>query len=171
MKHTIIKLDWLNNISNSTLTSNEDVPSVKIEDLENENFMAEKSKNVWVPGRNIVFTSIATSFAEAENAEIIIVGWDKEEAATFPDNSKEFLNTFNNMINEGSPLDIEVKAPLIDLNKQEIVKLGLDLNIPLELSYSCYSGENTHCGTCESCIRRKRAFKQLNIEDPTIYKN
>ena len=74
------------------------------------------------------------------------------------------------MILDGSISDIEVKAPAIDLNKEEIVELGLQLNAPLELSYSCYSGEDIHCGVCESCMRRKRAFKKLNIDDPTSYK-
>ncbi len=170
MEHTVISLDWLGNISNSALNSDKDIPIIENEDLDNPDMMEDTSKSVWVPGRNIVFTSIATSFAEAEDASIIIVGWDKEEAETFPDNSKEFLNSFNNMILDGSISDIEVKAPAIDLNKEEIVELGLQLNAPLELSYSCYSGEDIHCGVCESCMRRKRAFKKLNIDDPTSYK-
>ena len=74
------------------------------------------------------------------------------------------------MILEGSISNIEVKAPAIDLNKEEIVELGLQLNAPLGLSYSCYSGEDIHCGVCESCMRRKRAFEKLNINDPTVYK-
>ena len=170
MKHTVINLDWLACISDSALNSDKDIPTVENEDLDNPSLMEDTSKSVWVPGRNIVFTSIATSFAEAEDASIIIVGWDKEEAETFPDNSKEFLNSFNNMILEGSISNIEVKAPAIDLNKEEIVELGLQLNAPLGLSYSCYSGEDIHCGVCESCMRRKRAFEKLNINDPTVYK-
>lgn len=171
MEHTVINLDWLNNISNSALNSDKDIPVVKDADLDNVDLMENTSKNVWVPGRNIVFTSIATSFAESEDASIIIVGWDKEEAKTFPDNSKEFLLSFNDMINEGTRSNIEVKAPAIDLNKEDIVELGLKLDSPINLSYSCYSGDDIHCGVCESCMRRKRAFKKLNIKDPTVYKH
>ena len=129
----------------------------------------DTASSVWVPGRNIVFTSIATSYAESIGAEIIIVGWDKEEAATFPDNSKEFLESFNNMLNVGSPQNIKIKAPAIDLNKNEIVKLGDEIKAPMELSYSCYTGHEKHCGVCESCMRRKRAFKLADVKDPSEY--
>ncbi|MDR0913347.1 MAG: 7-cyano-7-deazaguanine synthase QueC, partial [Methanobrevibacter sp.] len=162
-KHTIIDLKWLKNLGSSALTSSKELPKLKEEELDNLNLANESAKNVWVPARNVIFTAIALGFAESENAEIIIVGWDKEEAATFPDNSKEFLNQYNKLIAIGSPEDIEIKAPAIDLNKKEIVKLGKKYNAPMELSYSCYNGEDIHCGVCESCMRRKRAFKQTNI--------
>ena len=162
-EHTVIKLPWLAKISNSSLNSNEDIPQVSNEDLDDLEKCRESASSVWVPGRNVVFTAIATSFAESIGAEIIIVGWDKEEASTFPDNSKEFLNAFNVLLDIGSPNDIEIKAPAIDLDKWEIVKLGHDVGAPMELSYSCYSGENKHCGVCESCMRRKRAFIQAGI--------
>jgi len=72
-----------------------------------------------VPGRNIVFTAIATSFAEASGAEKIIVGWDLEEAVTFPDNSKEFLDAYNSVLEIGSIYDIEIEAPLIAKTKKK----------------------------------------------------
>ena len=156
-------------MGNSALTSDTEIPNLVIDDLNNDKIAKNSANKVWVPGRNLVFTSIATSFAEAEGAEIIIVGWDKEEAANFPDNSKEFLNSFNKTIAIGSKDDIEIKAPLIDLNKKEIVELGETLKAPMELSYSCYVGGKIHCGSCESCLRRKRAFKEGKIEDKTIY--
>ena len=109
-------------------------------------------------------TSIAVSYAESIGAEAIIVGWDKEEAATFPDNSKEFLNKFNELIDVGSPDNIKIEAPAIDLTKEEIVKLGIEVGAPMELSYSCYKGGNKPCGVCESCMRRKRAFKKMGLE-------
>ena len=140
-----------------------------MDDLEDSKIAKDSADKVWVPGRNLVFTSIATSFAEAEGAEIIIVGWDKEEAANFPDNSKEFLNSFNKILAIGSKNNIEIKAPLIDLNKKEIVELGRTLKAPMELSYSCYLSGDIHCGTCESCLRRKRAFSEAGIEDKTSY--
>ena len=168
-EHTVIKLPWLAKISNSSLNSNDDIPQVSNEDLDDLEKCKESASSVWVPGRNVVFTAIATSFAESVGAEIIIVGWDKEEASTFPDNSKEFLNAFNVLLDIGSPNDIEIKAPAIDLDKWEIVKLGHDVGAPMELSYSCYSGENKHCGVCESCMRRKRAFIQAGINDLTEY--
>lgn len=168
-EHTIIDLKWLGQISNSSLTSDEEIPQLNEDQLDDLEVCEETASSVWVPARNTVFTAIATAFAESIGAEIIIVGWDKEEAATFPDNSKEFLESFNKLIEVGSPDDIEVKAPAIDLDKDEIVKLGFENDAPMELSYSCYVGEENHCGVCESCMRRKRAFKKAGIKDETKY--
>ncbi|MCF0226187.1 MAG: 7-cyano-7-deazaguanine synthase QueC [Methanobrevibacter sp.] len=170
-EHTVIDLKWLGKISDSSLTSNNDIPELNENELDDLEVCRETAGSVWVPGRNTVFTAIAISFAESINAEIIIVGWDKEEANTFPDNSKEFLESFNKLIKVGSPDNIEVKAPAIDLDKDEIVKLGQKVNAPMDLSYSCYLGEDDHCGVCESCMRRKRAFKKAKIKDKTKYTN
>ena len=168
-EHSVIDLPWLAQISKSTLNTDEDIPEVSEEDLDDMKKSSETASSVWVPARNMVFTSIATSYAESIGAEIIIVGWDAEEAATFPDNSKEFLNAFNELIEIGSPENIKIEAPAIDLNKEEIVELGLEVGAPMELSYSCYAGRDKHCGVCESCMRRKRAFKKLKVEDVTEY--
>ena len=167
--HHVINLDWLSEISTSSLNTAEEIPEVAIDDLDDEKKSSESASSVWVPARNTVFTSIAASYAESIGAEIIIVGWDKEEANTFPDNSKEYMEKFNELFEVGSPIDIEIKAPVIDLDKDEIVKLGSEVNAPMELSYSCYKGTDTHCGVCESCMRRKRGFKKAEIEDLTIY--
>ncbi len=171
IKHTVIQLPWLRKLGKSALTSDTEVPKLKLEQLENKEICDETARKVWVPGRNVVFTAIATSFAEAEGARIIIVGWDLEEAVTFPDNSKEFLKQFNNLLKTGTLEEVQIKAPLIDLNKNQIVKLGDKKNAPLDLSYSCYMGENEHCGVCESCMRRRRAFRESYVEDKTKYLN
>ena len=167
--HEVIDIPWLAQISNSSLNTDEDIPEPSESDLDNLEKSAQSASSVWVPARNMVFTSIAVSYAESIGAEKIIVGWDAEEAATFPDNSKEFLETFNELIDVGSPDKIKIEAPLIELNKEEIVKLGLNIGAPIELSYSCYKGSDKQCGVCESCMRRKRAFKSLGIKDESEY--
>lgn len=169
--HEVIDLPWLSRISTSSLNTSEDIPEVSFEDLDDAEKSSETASSVWVPARNMVFTSIAVSYAESIGAEKIIVGWDAEEAATFPDNSKEFLNTFNELIAVGSPENIKIEAPAIDLTKEEIVKLGVNVGAPMELSYSCYKGGKKHCGVCESCMRRRRAFTQLGIEDLSEYED
>ena len=168
-EHTVIKLPWLSELGRSALTSNNDVPEPGIKELDNMGSSIETALKVWVPGRNIVFTAIANSFCESMGAEIIIVGWDLEEAATFPDNSKEFLKAFNNVLEVGSFDKIKIEAPLIDMNKIDIVKLGNDIGAPMNLSYSCYKGFEDHCGVCESCMRKIRAFTDAKIEDKTVY--
>ena len=170
-EHTVIELPWLSELGRSALTSDAEVPEPAITELDDKDSSIETAIKVWVPGRNIVFTAIANSFAESEGADIIIVGWDLEEAVTFPDNSKEFLNAFNNVLKVGTFDEIKIEAPLINMNKIEIVKFGNDIGAPLNLSYSCYKGFEAHCGVCESCMRRKRAFKKANIEDKTFYMN
>ena len=167
--HEVIDLPWLAEISNSSLNTDEDIPELKEEDLDDLNKSQESAINVWVPARNTVFTSIALSYAESIGADAIIVGWNGEEGATFPDNSKEYMEKFNELIDVGSPEKIKIEAPLIDLNKEEIVTLGLEFGAPMELSYSCYKGEEKQCGVCESCMRRKRAFKNLGIKDKSEY--
>lgn len=171
IQHTVIELPWLKKLGKSALTSDVEIPKLKAEQLDDKKICDETARKVWVPGRNVVFTAIATSFAEAEDAEIIIVGWDLEEAVTFPDNSKEFLNAFNNVLEIGTLESVKIEAPLIELNKNEIVKLGDKINAPMNLSYSCYLGEEEHCGVCESCMRRRRAFKESSVEDYTHYIN
>jgi len=169
MKHVIIDLPWLKKISNSSLTTDNEIPQIEENELDNYDVAIKSAKSVWVPARNTVFCSIALAYAESIGAEIIIVGWDYEEAKTFPDNSKEYLNTFNETIKYGSFDNIEIKAPLIDMDKIGIVKKGKEVNAPMDLSYSCYSGTDKHCGVCESCKRRKRAFINANINDDTTY--
>lgn len=162
--HEVIDLPWLSKISNSSLNSDEDIPELEESDLDDLKKSSESASNVWVPARNTVFVSIALSYAESIGADIIIVGWNGEEGATFPDNSKEYMDKFNELIGVGSPEKIRIEAPAINMDKEEIVKLGVDTGAPMELSYSCYKGESEPCGVCESCMRRKRAFKKMGIE-------
>ena len=169
MKHIVIDLPWLKEISNSSLTTDKSIPQPSDNDLDDYDKSIETAKSVWVPARNTVFCSIALSYAESIQAKIIIVGWDYEEAVTFPDNSKEYLKSFNETVKYGSFDDIEIKAPLIDMTKEDIVKKGHEVNAPMNISYSCYVGCDTHCGVCESCKRRKRAFTRANVTDYTEY--
>ena len=162
--HEVIDLPWLSNISTSSLNTDADIPELGEDDLDDLDKSSETASSVWVPARNTVFTSIALSYAESIGAEIIIVGWNGEEGATFPDNSKQYMEKFNELIDVGSPDKIRIEAPAIDLNKEEIVELGIKVGAPMELSYSCYKGDDKPCGVCESCMRRKRAFEKLNIK-------
>ena len=170
IEHTVMDLTWLGKLGKSALTVHDkEVPQLESDKLDDKETCDETARKVWVPGRNVVFTAIATAFAEAEDAEKIIVGWDLEEAVTFPDNSREFLEAFNQTLEIGTLEGVQIEAPVIDLNKNEIVELGEKVHAPMELSYSCYMGEEKHCGTCESCMRRKRAFEMANIEDRVPY--
>ena len=159
--HEVIDLPWLSKISDSSLNTDDEIPEPSESDLDDLEKSSETASSVWGPARNTVFTSIALSYAESIGAEIIIVGWNNEEGATFPDNSKEYLEEFNELIKVCSPEKIRIEAPCIDLNKEELVELGVKVGAPMKLSYSCYKGEDEPCGVCESCVRRNRAFKKV----------
>ncbi|MDI6842373.1 MAG: 7-cyano-7-deazaguanine synthase QueC [Methanothermobacter wolfeii] len=168
IEHRVIELPWLGELGGSVLTDDGELPSPG--DLDDVEECLETARKVWVPGRNIVFTSVGVSFAEALDADAVIVGWDREEAATFPDNSREFLEAFNSLLGIGTLRGVRVIAPVIDMTKKEIVEAGMEIDFPFELTYSCYTGEDVHCGVCESCLRRRRAFELAGAEDPTEYR-
>ncbi|HIQ32011.1 MAG TPA: 7-cyano-7-deazaguanine synthase QueC [Methanothermococcus okinawensis] len=177
-EHKVIKLPFLKDFGGSALTERDrSVPELKEEDLDNLEITMETMRSVWVPGRNIVMFSIASSFAESLGGGEVYTGLNKEEGTTFPDNTLEFVNRFNHLLEYGTIRDVKLVAPLYNLDKVEIVKYGRELEEKLgvevlKYSYSCYhdNGEDfLHCGTCESCVRRKRAFKEAGVEDPTKY--
>jgi 7-cyano-7-deazaguanine synthase len=100
--------------------------------------------------------------------ELITVGFDAEEAATFPDNSSEFVERFNRVLEYGTLKPPAIDAPLINLDKIGIIRLGVAINAPLGMSWSCYESGDLPCGVCESCLRRARAFAEVGVEDPGL---
>ena len=117
--------------------------------------------SVWVPNRNAVFISIAASFAEALRDEVVVVGFNAEEAREFPDNTAEFVQRANRMLGYSTLTGVSVVAPLAELNKTEILRLGLQLDAPLQDIYPCYAGGEQLCGRCRSCLRLKRAMASV----------
>lgn len=162
IKHECITLDWLKNITHTSLVSGDKIPTLEENELDNTNSTIESMKNVWVPNRNGLFINIAAAYADALEIKYIIIGANKEEAQTFSDNSIEFITSTNNTLKTSTNYDISVIAPLIEFNKKEIVKKGVELNIPFEYINSCYNNNQKHCGNCESCLRLKRALQQGN---------
>ena len=165
IEHKIIDLYWLKDISNSSLNSSETVPDIKIADLDNLEVTQKTADKVWVPNRNALFVNIAASFAEASGYETIIIGANKEEGQTFKDNTNEFISAVNNLFNYSVNKEIRLAAPLIEMTKEDIVKAGIENNVPFKYIYSCYVNGNKHCGKCESCLRLKRALEQNNRYD------
>ena len=124
--------------------------------------------STYVPSRNIIFLSIAASFAESINASAIFIGAHTEDYSGYPDCRKSFFDAFKKAIKKGTKAGTKIKlyTPLIDKNKKEIIRLGRTLNVPFRFTWSCYNGLNKPCGVCDSCFFRKKAFKELNIKDP-----
>ena len=112
--------------------------------------------------------NIAGSFAESRECDYLVVGFNGEEAGTFPDNSLAYVQAMDNAFSYSTQNGVKVLAPLIELGKTEIVRRALKAKAPLEYSWSCYHGEEIPCGKCESCVRRARAFKNVGIKDPLL---
>ena len=153
IKHKVIVLDWLKDITHTSLVSNDQIPEGN-----GLNDLTESAKNVWVPNRNGLFLNIAGSFADSEDYDYILIGANKEEGETFPDNTQMFLDRINLEFEYSTRKQPRVVAPLINSDKNDIVRLALENEIPLEFVMSCYAGGTKHCGKCESCVRLKNAL-------------
>jgi len=162
IEHKVIKLDWLKEITNTSLVNTaQNLPQLDAQQLDNLEAAEKSAKNVWVPNRNGVFINIAASYADSMDIKYIIFGANREEAATFPDNSEEFIEKINRSLAFSTLVKAEVVAPLAACDKKQIVKSGVENKIPFNLIRSCYTDNDLHCGRCESCLRLKRALKEV----------
>lgn len=165
IEHKIITLDWLKEISTSSLNTNEEIPELTKDSLNDKTITESSAKSVWVPNRNALFINIAACFCDANNYNSIIIGANKEEGETFKDNSSQFIEAINESLKNSTNNNVKVLAPLINYTKEEIVKIAIEKEIPFKLLYSCYSNKEKHCGKCESCLRLKRALELNNRQD------
>jgi len=165
-KRFVADIDHLRKIGASSLTDR-NIPV--------ENFDAKSSgiPKTYVPFRNANILSIAVSWGETTGAESIFVGMMEEDSAGYPDCTEEFIEAFNSLIKIGTRPETEIKlvAPLIHMSKGDVVRKGIELGAPFDLSWSCYKNEDKACGVCESCVLRLNGFKDAGIEDPIIYIN
>lgn len=122
-----------------------------------------------VPFRNAILLSIAVAHAASIGAEAVFYGAQGSDAPFYPDCREPFFKAFQRAARLGTGSEIRVDAPLHGLGKSEVVALGSRLGVPYGLTWSCYLGGERHCGRCESCLNRKRAFEEAGVEDPTEY--
>ena len=163
IKHQVIELNWLAEITETALVNYEkEIPKLRVDELD-DTFGAAKTsaEAVWVPNRNGIFINIAAAFAESFEARCIVTGFNIEEGATFPDNSPAFVDTVNKCLKFSTLYKPEVISYTSKLNKKEIALLGKKLNIPFNLIWSCYFGGAEMCGECESCLRLNRAMEGI----------
>jgi len=152
-----------------------------------DDYSVETQKVTVVPNRNMVMLSVAASYAIAYGCDEIWYAAHKGDRATYPDCTNEFVHKMNLVLYEGNYDRVKIVAPFIDKGKHEIVKIGSEIGMPFELTWSCYdpvidiSGDKivnrsymvgvnaSHCGVCGTCRERKMAFKIAGVEDPTRY--
>jgi 7-cyano-7-deazaguanine synthase len=124
----------------------------------------------YVPFRNAHFLSVAVSWAEVLGASRIYIGAVEQDSSGYPDCRPAYYQAFNQVIKLGTKDGgIGIVTPLIGLRKSEIVRLGLELGAPFDLTWSCYSREDSACGVCDSCVLRLRAFRDAGSVDPIPY--
>jgi 7-cyano-7-deazaguanine synthase len=124
----------------------------------------------YVPFRNAHFLAVAVSWAEVLGATKIYIGAVEQDSSGYPDCRPAYYQAFNQVIKTGTKEGtIEIVTPLIGLRKAEIVRLGLELNAPFDLTWSCYSRQDRACGVCDSCVLRLRAFATAGVNDPILY--
>jgi 7-cyano-7-deazaguanine synthase len=156
--HRAVEIPFLGEITATALVARDrDVPRPARADLDSAR-AHETARAVWVPNRNGIMINIAAGFAESLGADRVVVGFNREEAATFPDNSEAYVAAASAALGLSTLAKVRVVAPTGALDKVAIVRAGRKAGAPIELVWSCYLGEAEHCGSCESCLRLERAL-------------
>jgi 7-cyano-7-deazaguanine synthase len=149
--HRVIEIPWLAAITRTSLVN-------RSARLPRNEMSTASAKAVWVPNRNGVFIEIAAAHAEALGATRLITGFNREEAATFPDNSVPYMKAVSRALSFSTANGVRVVSYTGALDKRGIVRLGRRLQAPLGLVWPCYEGGRAWCRTCESCLRSLRAL-------------
>jgi len=159
-----VSIEHLSLIGGSSLTDK----SVAVTEA---NLNATNIPTSYVPFRNAHLLAIATSWSEVIGGHSIYIGAVAEDSSGYPDCRPEFYEAFERVIEVGTRPDtsIKIETPVITLKKSEIVRRGLELGAPLQLTWSCYLSEEKACGTCDSCALRLRAFREAGVSDPIPY--
>lgn len=140
-----------------------------------ENPVLEGSPEGYIPARNLIFYGLAAYYAELDGSRYLVGGHNGIDPDSFPDASPKFFASLNNVFRmslwsyERSP--VEVVVPLSGKSKEDVLRIGRDLGVPFELTWSCYWDRDVHCGTCVSCRERREAFAAAGMRDPVAYES
>lgn len=168
-QHNVIDVG-LRSLGGSSLTSDSPVPK--------DRSITERSRDIpmtYVPGRNLIFLSLAAAHAEVVGASVIYFGANVVDYSGYPDCRPEFIRAFEAAVQAGTKAGaegkrIEVRVPLLSLSKAEIVRLGSELHVPFQHTHSCYDPIGfVACGRCDSCLIRKQGFAKAGVVDPITY--
>ena len=160
----VISLEHLAQIGGSSLTD----PAIAVTPADLNSRAIPSS---YVPFRNAHLLAAAVSWGEVINASAIYIGAVAEDSSGYPDCRPEFYAAFQSVIDLGTKpdTDIRIRTPVIHMRKAEIIRTGLELGAPLDLTWSCYRASELACGNCDSCALRLRAFRQAGVRDPIPY--
>ena len=184
ISHRVIKsssLDYLGKIVHSpiSLTDTELRKLNSTDDIYEEDISYELAREVWIPCRNAIICLIAAGYASALNIGKCYIGfqhdWKEQELISenrfksYTDSTPDFIHMINKLLMTSLKNKVTIHTPFMYFDSSEMVKLGVELDAPLESTYSCAVGNKKHCGKCEHCIRRKRAYRIVGVNDPTCY--
>ncbi len=160
-----VDISYLADIGGSALTD----PSIEVKDFSPG---ADGIPDTYVPFRNAHLVCIAVSWAEVIGVDSIYIGAVEEDSSGYPDCREEFYRNLGMAIESGTKdnTHIRIVTPVIHKTKSEIVRLGVELAVPFELSWSCYRDNDIACGTCDSCHLRLKAFREASMKDPIEYR-
>lgn len=166
-KRLVISLETLTRIGGSSLTD----AKIDVDTHDSADEISREIPSSYVPFRNAHLLATAVSWAEVIKAQSIYIGAVAEDSSGYPDCRPEFYQAFQETINQGTKPEtqIEIRTPIIHLSKAEIVKRGVELNAPLNLTWSCYTSDDLACGRCDSCLLRLRGFARAGVSDVIPY--
>jgi 7-cyano-7-deazaguanine synthase len=165
VRHTVVELPWYKELGVSALTNeSKQIPTGRKVGIDSEILSVNSAKAVWAPNRNGLFLNIAASYAESLKADLIVPGFNREEAATFPDNSLDFIRSVRKSLVFSTATAVDIQCYTIAMTKLDIVELGCKLRVPFEKTWPCYFAKQLWCGECESCQRAKRAYKLAKVD-------
>jgi 7-cyano-7-deazaguanine synthase len=166
-EHRVIELPFLAAVTRTALVARDrELPALAADQLDEvAGAAAESMRAVWVPNRNGLLLAAAAAIAEGLDATVVIVGFNREEAATFPDNGADFLAATTAALRFSTANGVRVESPTVELDKREVVAEGIRIGAPLPYVWSCYRGQERHCGRCESCLRLFRALDGNGVRE------
>ncbi len=140
-------------------------------DVEDADLDSDEIPSSYVPFRNANLLSMAVSYAEANDCSAVFIGAHSEDFSGYPDCRPAFFEAYQQVIDAGTKPEtkIELIAPFVEWSKTEIAERGLELDVPYEITWSCYRSEKPACGTCDACAFRLEAFQNIDVKDPIDY--
>lgn len=161
IEHIVLNLDFMKQFKSSLLDSADKIP--------NGSYNEENMKSTVVPFRNGIMLSVAGGFAESMGVKYILIANHSGDHEIYPDCRGIFIDSMNNALAYGTYNNINILSKFNNMQKSDIVKIGKTLNVDFSKTWSCYKGNDKHCGECGTCIERKEAFKHAGIKDETEY--
>jgi 7-cyano-7-deazaguanine synthase len=168
-EHIVIDLPLGEHMDSSLTSTDRDVPRGRPRES-----ISSEIPSTYVPSRNIIFLSIASSVAESRGSSAVFIAANSVDFSGYPDCTPEFIAAFQGTLDVGTRAGkegrgLKVEAPVLRMTKAEIVREAVRLGVPLELTWSCYMGGAKACGRCDSCVLRLEGFAQAGVEDPIEY--